>query len=301
MQWNATGETVAGTGFAGNASNELDEPWNLFVDSNYNLYIADSANHRIQFWSAGASSGTTIAGVNATPGSGPTELDTPSDVFVEANGDFYVADRNNSRIQFFPNGSTTGITVSSGWGGTGGFRGVQVTSTGIIYGSDTTNNELWGNGSVVLGFGGAGNASDQLNGNQGIAVDMNVNVGYVYIANANQHTIVEWVPGSSNGTVVAGTNGVQGNTTTTMAYPVAVRIDQYGNLFIVDNNNHRIQVYCRYPTVSTTARTVAGITGTPGNSSTTLYFPTGIALDKDLNIYVADTSNHRIQKFVRTI
>ena len=299
MSWNMTGTTMAGTtGTFGGAANQLSQPWNLFVDANKNMYIADAANHRIQLWPAGASSGTTIAGISGSWGSSNTQLNMPSDIFVDANGNFYVADRNNNRIQYFRNGTTNGITVSTGWGGTGGFRGVQVTSAGLIYGSDTSNNALWRNNTVPLGYAGGGGGSNQLNGNQGIALDTNVNVGYVYIANGNQHTIVQWIPGNNYGTVVAGNNGVQGISSTTMAYPVAVRIDPLGNLFVVDNNNHRVQLYCRFPTISSTARTIAG-TGSLGSTATTLRYPSGLALDSDLNLYVADNDNHRIQRFAR--
>ena len=299
MQWNTTGTTVAGlTGSAANAANLLNQPWNLFVDTNYNMYIADSGNHRIQFWPAGAVLGTTVAGIPASFGNSATQLNTPSDVFVDTSGNIYVADRVNNRIQFFRNGTTTGVTASTGWGGTGGFRGVVVGSSNLIYAADTSNHALWRNNTVPLGYNGAGGASTQLNGPQGIALDTTINIGYVYIANANQHTVVQWTPGSSNGSVVAGNNGVNGSTNSTMQYPVAVKIDPLGNLFVVDNNNHRVQLYCRYPTVLSYGRTVAG-TGVLGNTPVTLNYPSGIALDKDLNIYVADTGNHRIQKFNR--
>ena len=299
MSWNTTGTTIAGTtGIFGPGANQLSQPWNLFIDANRNMYIADAANHRIQLWPAGASSGITVGGTTGSFGSSSTQLNMPSDVFVDGNGNIYVADRSNNRIQYFRNGTTNGITVSTGWGGTGGFRGVQVTSAGLIYGSDTSNNALWRNNTVPLGYTGAGGASTQLNGNQGIALDTTVNVGYVYIANGNQHTIVQWIPGNNFGTVVAGNNGVSGSSSTTMNVPAAVRLDPLGNLFVVDNNNHRIQLYCRYPTVSSTARTIAG-TGVMGSTPTTLNYPSGIALDSDLNLFVADNSNHRIQRFAR--
>lgn len=298
MAWNSTGTTIAGTGTAGSAPNQLNQPWNLFVDNNYNMYIADAGNHRIQYWPAGASSGTTIAGTSGVFGSSATQLNQPNDIFVTSTGNLYVADRFNNRIQFFASGSSTGVTVSNSWGGIGSFRGVQVDSSSFIYGSDTSNNALWKNNTVPLGYNGAGGGTNQLNGNQGIALDTTINPGYIYLANANQHTIVQWALAWQTGHVVAGTNGVSGNSNTRLASPVGVRIDPLGNLFVVDNNNHRIQLYCRYPTVSFTAVTIAG-TGTFGSSATQLNFPTGAALDKDLNLYVADTSNHRIQRFRR--
>ena len=300
MQWNTTGVVVAGTtGTFGSAANQLSQPWNLFVDSSRNMYIADAANHRIQYWPSGASSGTTIAGITGGWGSAANRFDMPSDIFVYSNGNFLVADRNNNRIQFFTSGSTSGtsgVTASTGWGGTGRFYGVQPDSANRILASDSSNSALWRNNTVPFGYQGAGGAWNQLNGNQGIAVDPVT--GEVYIANTNQHTIVVWTPVNNFVTVVAGTNGVQGSSSTTMRFPVGVRRDSFGNLYVVDNNNHRIQLYCRFPTVSSTARTIAG-TGTAGSSATQLNFPSGLALDSDLNIYVADNSNHRIIRFSR--
>jgi hypothetical protein len=138
-----------------------------------------------------------------------------------------------------------------------------------------------------------------LNQPQGFTVDTLYNKSTMYVANIRQHTIVQWLPGASVGTVVAGINGVPNNSSTTLRYPVAVKVDSYSNLFVVDNNNHRIQLYCRYPSISSTGQTIAGITGLAGMSSTLLNFPAGIAFDSALNLYVSDTSNHRIQKFMR--
>ena len=292
------------TGSGGNAANLLNQPWNLFVDNNYNMYIADSGNHRIQFWPAGATLGTTVAGIPGSAGGSASQLNTPSDVFVDGRGNMYVADRINNRIQFFPNGSTTGtagITVTTGWGGTGGFRGVAVDPNNVIYGADTSNHMLWRNATVPLGTSGSGGGgTNQLHGPQGIAIDTTINVGYVYIANADQHTVVQWNLTNHFKNVVAGSNGFFGSDNFTMYYPVAVKIDPLGNLFVVDNNNHRVQLYCRYPTVLSYGRTVAG-TGVAGNNAVSLRFPSGIALDKDLNIYVADNDNHRIQRFNRIV
>jgi len=44
--------------------------------------------------------------------------------------------------------------------------------------------------------------------------------------------------------------------------------------------------------------TIAGFTGVNGSNVSLLSFPCGIALDSQLNLYVSDYSNHRIQKFL---
>jgi hypothetical protein len=54
---NVTG--VAGTGSPGNAANKLDKPWGIFVDTSFNLYVADSGNNRIQFFPSGQLEGKT--------------------------------------------------------------------------------------------------------------------------------------------------------------------------------------------------------------------------------------------------
>lgn len=299
MQWNMTGITVAGTGTAGSALNQLSSPKNIFLDSIGNLYISDSANHRIVRYAPGASSGTVVAGVTGINGSLPTLLNSPSDVFVDVSGNIYVADRYNRRIQFFSNGSLTGVTLTTNWN-VGHIWGVHVLSSGFIYGCDLSNNTIWRNGTAFAGNQGAGSGANQLNQPQGFAVDSSLNVGTAYIANSVQHTIVQWLPGASTGTIVAGTNGVSGNDSVSMKFPVAVKLDLYNNIYVADNNNNRIQLYCRYPTVSSSARTIAG-TGLAGSLPSTLRYPTGLTLDAQLNLYVSDTSNHRIQLFRRLI
>lgn len=103
--------------------------------------------------------------------------------------------------------------------------------------------------------------------------------------------------GQSSGTVVAGATGVSGSNASLLRYPTSVATDIYGNFWVVDNNNHRIQFYCRSAPNTTVGRTVAG--GSPGTAANQLNYPVGMAFDANLNLYVSDTSNHRIQRFQR--
>jgi hypothetical protein len=295
--WNATGITIAGNGSSGSALNQLNSPWNIYLDQKTNiLYIADSQNHRIVKWLPNASSGTIIVGTG-TSGSQPYQLNTPRDVFVDSLDNIYVADAGNIRVQFFPNGSTIGTTVSATWG-VGAVYGVFVYNQSI-YACDYTNGAVWDNGTTAAGNQGLGSNSNQLNQPQGFTVDALNNQSTMYVANSKQHTIVQWLPGASTGSVVAGTNGIANNLNNTFNFPLAVKLDSFSNLFVVDNNNHRIQLYCRYPSISSNGRTIAGVTSISGISAMYLNYPAGLALDSSLNLYVSDTSNHRIQKFMR--
>ena len=75
-------------------------------------------------------------------------------------------------------------------------------------------------------------------------------------------------------------------------------LDPAGNLYIADTGNHRI----RKVTTNGVITTIVG-NGNPGMSgdggaavSAQLKFPVGVAMDRDRNLYIADTENHGIRK-----
>lgn len=92
---NATEITIAGTGSAGAASNELSEPWGIFVNTNFDLYVADGNNHRIQLFQSGQMNGTTLAG-NEIPQC--LTLNFPTDVVLDPDGYLYIGDAHNGRV-----------------------------------------------------------------------------------------------------------------------------------------------------------------------------------------------------------
>ncbi|CAF5076240.1 unnamed protein product, partial [Rotaria sp. Silwood1] len=56
------GSAVAKSHGAGNATNQLDHPWGLFIDDDQMMIIADMFNHRIIQWKIGDSQGQVVAG-----------------------------------------------------------------------------------------------------------------------------------------------------------------------------------------------------------------------------------------------
>jgi hypothetical protein len=82
---------VAGTGTAGSTSVTLYYPRGIFVDSNLNLYVADSANSRIQKFPYGQLNATTVA-------TGAITLYYPSGVVLDGNGYLFIVDSYNHRI-----------------------------------------------------------------------------------------------------------------------------------------------------------------------------------------------------------
>jgi hypothetical protein len=91
-----TSTIIAGAGFSDFASNMLSYPQGIFVDINFNLYVADWNNHRIQLFPSGQSNGITVAG----SGSSTTTitLNLPTGVILDADKYLFIVDCYNHRI-----------------------------------------------------------------------------------------------------------------------------------------------------------------------------------------------------------
>jgi hypothetical protein len=94
---------VAGTGFPGSAENELNHPHGIFVDVNFDLYVADCENDRVQLFQSGQSHGITIAG--GLLARGTTSLSCPTGITFDGQKYLFIVDSNNHRIvRTGPNG-----------------------------------------------------------------------------------------------------------------------------------------------------------------------------------------------------
>ncbi len=81
---------------------ELSDPSDVFVDSQGNVFVADTRNDRILKMDVG---GNVIA-LGDGRGTDAGQLDEPRGVFVDSNGMIYVADTRNDRVQKFDSGNT---------------------------------------------------------------------------------------------------------------------------------------------------------------------------------------------------
>ena len=146
---------------------------------------------------------------------------------------------------------------------------------------------------ICLALGVQGTALNQLNTPFGIA--LNENSRTIYISEWAGHRIVEYLWGASSGTVVAGGNGA-GTGSTQLKGPFAIYLDLTSNSLIIANREANNIVKWVLGD-STWTLLVGDSSGSSGSSSALLNGPNGVTLDPLGNIYVADTSNHRIQFF----
>ncbi|CAF4098505.1 unnamed protein product [Adineta steineri] len=90
-----TTTTIAGNGTFGSGPYMLNTPRGIFVDINFNLYIADCGNNRVQLLQLGYTNMTTVVG----NGSNETiTFSCPSSVVLDADGYLFILDSNNQRI-----------------------------------------------------------------------------------------------------------------------------------------------------------------------------------------------------------
>ena len=297
--WNTNASTVAGGNGSGNAANQFNVPFHVFVDGSGNVFVADYVNHRIQKWLPGATTGITVAGGNGA-GSAANQLNIPSAVFLDQAGNIYIADDLNHRVQKWAPGATSGVTVAGGNGaGTATNQlnepaGVFVDAAGNIFVSELSGNRVqkWAPGATsgitVAGGNGQGSAQNQLNTPVGIWVDAS---GNVYIADQSNHRIQKWASGATSGITVAGGNGA-GSAANQFLIPRDVCLDQDGSILVADAFNNRIQ---KWTEGASSGTTIAG--GTSGSGTAQLSSPSGVFLDANRNIFVADAGNNRVQKF----
>lgn len=151
--------------------------------------------------------------------------------------------------------------------------------------------------------GDGGQAIDcELNSPTGVAVDA---AGNFYICERDAHRVRKVTPDGTittiAGTGVAGYSGDGGMATAAKVFaPYGIVLDETGNIYFSETGNHVVRKINVLGFISTIAGT--GVGGYNGDnipaSSAQLAGPGGIAVDRDGNVYVADSHNYRIRKII---
>ena len=84
------------TNITGQSPNTLDKPRGIFVDINFDLYVADSEKDQIQCFKSGEKSGTIVAGNRSL--SVTITLNYPTAIILDADKYLFIVDSKNHRI-----------------------------------------------------------------------------------------------------------------------------------------------------------------------------------------------------------
>lgn len=316
------GQTGAPTETGPATSVQLNSPTGVAVDANNKLYISDNGNHRVRLVEAANLS--TIAGRagqgyngDGTPATSFI-LNSPMGIDVSGSNVFFL-DSGNGRLRKVVGSTMTTVASdgSSGFAGDTGLAnvakldgpmGVTVDTAGNYYIADTNNhvirkvNASDGKISTIAGTPNVASAN---------AGDTNGDGGSALLATFNKPTSVAvdaqgnfYVADTGNNRVRRiDTNGIittlVGIGAPSLNGPNAVAV--FGNnLYLTDPGNHVVRLYV----LNTQAVSVfAGIQNSPGHSgdggasnAARLNRPSGLAVNTDGDLFIADTGNHRIRK-----
>jgi sugar lactone lactonase YvrE len=291
--------TIGQTGVCGTANNQFCGPRHIAVYGN-RLYVADAGNHRVQIFditNPAAHSYVTTLGTTGVFGSDNSHFDHPEGVGVDASY-IYVADSNNNRVQIFNRTTYAYVaTLGTGFGqGNNQFNhptDVVVDSTGNIYVADNWNRRVqqYNSNRVYQRTYGTTGVSYVTDGYhyyypRGVAVAQD---GSIYIVEERGHRLVKLnAAGVPQWTI--GEPGQAGSDNSHFFGPQDVAVDSAGRVYTVESwNNHRVQIFNSNGTYYATLGTGWGT----GNYQ--FKNPSGITIDRNGNIYVADSGNHRVQ------
>ena len=262
--------TIAGSseGFAdGNALQaKFNTPSGIAIDGGGNIVIADTANNRIRKLSTDGTKVSTIAGsgvVGFKDGSpGEAQFDGPIGVAVDRQGSILVADAYNDSIRKIAKDGAVTTVAGTGLPGLGDGQATAATF-------DTPC---------------------------GVAVDKD---GNIFVADTGNHAVRRISAQGEVTTLAGGADGTQAGEVR-LNRPVGISVTHDGFLFISDEGSARIVRIAP----NGEGRTYAG--GTPGFADSVgdyarLSGPSGIAVDRQGVLYVADSQNYLIREIVPTL
>jgi uncharacterized protein (TIGR03437 family) len=273
----------------------------LALDGAGNLYIA-SWSYLLQLTSAFVLQ--TLAGDGSYPFRGDggnaasARLNGPVALALDSAGALYVADRNNLRIRLVsPSGI---ITTLAGDGSSGPAytqlsfpAGVAVDDTGTVDVADQDNDriqQMTATGTITTL---AGTGTPGFNGD-GLPATATELFSPAALALAGDRTLYFVDKGNQRVRKLAA-NGII--STVIQAAAAGVAVDLSGNVYVADAGLHsieRIDAQGKVTVLAGTGRAGFGGDGGPA-ASAQLNSPSGLAVDSQGNLYIADTGNSRIR------
>jgi DNA-binding beta-propeller fold protein YncE len=281
----------------------FDKPMAAAWGPNKRIYVADSKNNRIvvfsaqgrylsQFGEFGIAKPPVGSAITWVPG----QLNYPTGVATDDEGNIYVADFKNDSISVFNDAGTflrrfpdpyrpTG-RGSSGAGNSGIAVGALAVADGKVYAADSYQILVFDTQGVLLKqFGRPGQGPEGLDHPNGIAVDSK---GRIYVSDSNQNRVTAFTPDGafmwSTGKPITSLTESSSNP---FVLPRGIAVLADSSILVADPLAHQLVKL-------TSAGKFVVSYGDRGQEPGQVNFPTGLATADDL-VLIADKENNRVQ------
>jgi fibro-slime domain-containing protein len=273
-----TGQFILQWGSQESAAGRFDEPVDVAVDADGNVYVADLGNKRVQKFDAHGKFLTAWEG-------GDEPFVEPLAVATGPDGEVWVLDSYTNWVHRFDGAGTWQGKVGGPESGFFHARGLVVDGEGVLYVADTGTSRIvkYSKAGLSVGqigeMGRRGSGPGELNGPVGLAIDEE---GLLYEVDVDNRRLQVL---ERDGTYVRAWGIPECHAAE--GHRVAVG-GQW--VYVTDLPRHRVLVYGK-------GGDLMGGWGGEGTGEGEFQRPAGIAIGPDGSVYVADSHNHRIQKF----
>ena len=238
-------------------------------------------------------------GTTSTVSSTDGEFEQPNGVAIDADGNIYIADRNNERVQKF--NSSGGFLLK--WGSSGSGNGQFAANNGAVDIAIDSDGNIWvvdrGNhrvqkfnssGAFQFKFGSPGTGDGQFNQPTGIAINSG---DTIYVADRLNERVQAFNLSGDFLFKFGGTAGSGDGQFASNNGAIDIAIDDESNVFVVDRGNHRVQKF-------TNEGAFLGKFGSSGSGASNFNQPNGIEIAPDGTILIADRNNARVSIWTDT-
>ncbi len=290
QEFSSAGAFVRKFGSEGTGNGQFKSPYGIAADTGGHIWVADTGNGRVQeFTNTG-----TYTSQFGKPGPNEGQFFEPKGVTVGAGGLIWVADTGNNRVQETESGLYLRQFGGEGTGKLSAPADVASDPEGHVWAADTAHSriqEFGSKGEFIRQFGSNGTASGQFKSPAGIATD---SVGNVWVADSLNHRVQEF---SKTGEFIR-QFGSEGTGNGQFFRPTDIALDAKGNVWVLDRGFGPL-FKARVQEFSPTGTYMAQF-GSYGSENGQFKSPTGIAIDFEAHVWVADTENNRVQEFTST-
>jgi len=286
-QFDSEGNFLAQHGGEGDGDGEFEfsRPMGITTNAEGGLWITDSNNNRVQFWTRDGYRPSHEATVGSF-GAGNGQYDLPGDIDVDSEGDLWIVDTLNNRVQQLDSEGD----FKSKFGVLGSANGqlnrpsaIEIDAQDNIWVADAGNDRVQKfsqAGQYLTKLGGSGTANGKLDSPEGIAIDQS---GDIWVSDTWNDRVQRF---SAAGTFLKafGTAGLGD-----LHEPLGIDV-VHGEVFVADWDHNRIVVFDE-------AGEYLREFGEEGYGPGQFRSPTALEIDSGGNVWVSDEGNERILQF----